>query len=274
MNFFARRRIVGAAVTLTALAGVWLWAERMENRLESSSYFTGWSLLTAIITLAAFQLRKKLPAAPFGSAATWLQVHIYVGLGSAGLYAIHAPWRWPNGVLETILSLLYIATFFSGAVGLYWTRSLPRRLSRLGHDVIYEQIGAQRHRIQERAQAAILTAVRTAGATTLGEFYNTKLHDYFSTRRGWSFRLWPTSELRKSLLAELTDATRYLSDEERKTAEQLFSLLRERDDLDYSESLQWRLKAWLFVHIALTYPLLLAAGLHAWTAHLFYGGVP
>ncbi len=76
------------------------------------------------------------------------------------------------------------------------------------------------------------------------------------------------------MLAELTETTRYLSDEERKTAEQLFALLRERDDLDYSESLQWRLKAWLFVHIALTYPLLLAVGMHAWTAHLFYGGLP
>jgi hypothetical protein len=30
----------------------------------------------------------------------------------------------------------------------------------------------------------------------------------------------------------------------------------------------------LFLHISLTYPLLLAAGLHAWTAHLFYGGLP
>lgn len=274
MTTFARRRWIGAAVTLTALVGVWLWAERLENRLESSSYFTGWILLSAIIALAAFQVRKKLPAAPLGTSAAWLQAHIYIGLGSAGLYAIHAPWRWPNGVLETILSLLYISTFLSGVIGLYWTRSLPRRLSRLGQEVIYERIGAERHRIQERAQNAILAAVRTAGATTLGEFYNARLHDYFSTRRGWRFRIWPSTELRKSLLAELTDATRYLSDEERKTAEQLFALLRQRDDLDYSESLQWRLRAWLFVHIALTYPLLLVAGLHAWTAHLFYGGLP
>lgn len=274
MTFFARRRWIGVAVTLTALVGVRLWAERMENRLQSSSYFTGWLLLSAIVVLAAFQLRRKLPAAPFGSAATWLQAHIYLGLGSAGLYAIHAPWRWPNGILETTLSFVYLATFASGAIGLYWTRSLPRRLSRLGREVIYEQIGAERHRIQQRAQGVILSAVRTAGATTLGEFYNARLHDYFSTRRDWSFRLWPTSVLRKSLLAALTETTRYLSDDERKTAEQLFALLRERDDLDYSESLQWRLKAWLFVHIALTYPLLLAAGLHAWTAHLFNGGLP
>jgi hypothetical protein len=78
--------------------------------------------------------------------------------------------------------------------------------------------------------------------------------------------------LRKRLLAELTGATRYLSDDERKTAEELFALVRRRDDLDYHEALQWRLRAWLFVHIALTYPLLTAAALHAWLAHVFYGG--
>lgn len=274
MRPFPRRRLIGSTVTLTALVAVWLWAERMENRLATSSYFTGWLLLSALVMLASLQLRKKLPAAPLGSAAAWLQVHLYVGLGSVGLFLIHAPWRWPNGVLESTLSLLYVTTFASGVIGLYWTRMLPRRLSLLGHEYIYERIGARRSQIRERAQAAILTAVRSAGATTLGEFYNARLHDYFSRRRGWRYRLWPSSELRKSLLAELTEATRYLSDEERKTAETLFSLLRERDDLDYAESLQWRLKAWLFVHIALTYPLLLAAMLHGWTAHLFSGGTP
>jgi hypothetical protein len=78
--------------------------------------------------------------------------------------------------------------------------------------------------------------------------------------------------LRKSLLADLTEVTRYLSDSERKTAEELFALVRKRDDLDYHEALQWRLRTWLFVHIALTWPLVAAAALHAWTAHLFYGG--
>jgi hypothetical protein len=274
MRYFARRRLIDAAITLVVMAGVWLWAARMRSRLESPSYFTGWVLLGALVFLALFQLRKKLPAPPLGSAATWLQLHLYTGLGSAGLYLIHAPWRWPNGKLESTVAVLYGATFFSGVVGLYWTRSLPRRLSRLGQEVIYERIAAMRGRLRDRAQAAVLGSVRSGGATTLGEFYRARLHDYFSMHRGWRFRLWPDSRVRKSLLAELTEATRYLSDNERKTAEELFALVRERDHLDYAEALQWRLKAWLFVHIALTYPLLIAAGLHAWTAHVFSGGLP
>jgi hypothetical protein len=228
--------------------------------------------LGTIAFLASFQWRKKLPAPPLGSAATWLQLHIYAGIGTAGLYALHASFRWPSGVLESTLVALYAATFASGLIGLYWTRTLPRRLSRVGDEVIYERIAMLRGVLRERAQAAILAAVRTSGGTTLGEFYDARLHDYFSRRRAWGYRLWPTSTLRKSLMAGMNEATRYLSDAERKATEDLYALVRSRDDLDYHEALQWRLRAWLFVHIALTYPLLAAAALHAWLAYVFYGG--
>jgi hypothetical protein len=272
MRFFARRRLTNSAVTSAALGVVWLWADHLDATLQRSSFFTGWLLLGTILFLALFQVRKKLPAPTLGSSVAWLQVHIYAGLATAGVFLMHVPWRAPNGKLESGLAALYLATFSSGVVGLYWTRRLPRRLSRVAEEAIYERIPALRGGLRDRAQAVVLVAVRTAGGATLGEFYNDRLYNYFSTRRGWRYRLAPTSSLRKSLLAELTEVTRYLSDCERKTAEELFALVRKRDDLDYHEALQWRLRAWLFVHIALTYPLLITAGLHAWTAHLFYGG--
>lgn len=272
MRFFTRRRTINAAVTLAFLAVAWWWTRQLESRLVSPSFFTGWLLLVALALLASFTLRKKLPAPPLGSSAAWLQGHIYTGLATAGLFLLHTPLRWPNGWLESALAGLYIATFASGVIGLYWTRILPRRLSRLGEEIVYERIAAVRGQLRDRAQLAVLSGVRTAGATTLGEFYNAQLQDFFSQHRGWRYRLLPSSRLRKSLLAELTEVTRYLSDDERKTAEELFALVRRRDDLDFHEALQWRLKAWLFVHIALTYPLVIAAVLHAWLAYLFYGG--
>jgi hypothetical protein len=272
MKFFARRRLINTSVTVAVVGAVWLWTQRLENRLQSSSFFTGWVLLGTIVFLASLQLRKKLPAPPLGSAASWLQAHIYAALATAGMYAMHSHARWPQGKLEGALAALYGATFASGVVGLYWSRAIPRRLSRVGEEVIYERIAVMRGALRERAQAAVLQAVRTAGAATLGEFYDARLHDYFSTRRGWAYRIWPTSALRKLLMSDMSEATRYLSDAERHTAEELFALLRSRDDLDYHEALQWRLRVWLIAHIALTYPLLAAAILHAWLAYVFYGG--
>lgn len=271
MRYFVRRRLTNAAVTLAALGLVTWQTRRLELALRPSAFFTGWILLAIVAFCALYNIRKRFPALPIGSSAAWLQGHVYAALASAGVLALHAPLRWPNGWLEGTLFALYAATMLSGVVGLYWTRTLPRRLSRVSEEVIYERIPMLRGQLRDRAHNAVLTAVKTAGATTLGEFYRDRLHDFFERRRGWGYRLYPTMTRRKLLLAALTEATRYFTDAEREIAEHLFSLVRRRDELDFHESLQWRLRAWLFVHIGLTLPLLLTAALHAWLAHAYDG---
>jgi hypothetical protein len=155
---------------------------------------------------------------------------------------------------------------------LYWTRTIPPKLARVSEEVIYERIPLLRAQVRDRAQQAVLTGVREAGATTLGEFFSAKLHRYFEQPRGWGFYLRPNNRVRKRLFVELGEVSRYLSDAERETSEKLFALVRRRDDLDYHEALQWRLKMWLFLHIGLSYPLLLLGCVHGWLAHLFGGG--
>ena len=74
------------------------------------------------------------------------------------------------------------------------------------------------------------------------------------------------------------DATRcrtcgaILSDQEQAACERLFALVRRKDDLDFHEARQRLLKLWLFVHIGLTYALVLLALLHGLLAHAFRGG--
>lgn len=271
MRQSTRRRIINSAITIVAVVLASWWARRVELSLGRSAFHTGWVLLAMIVALASYSLRKRLPTLPLGRSAWWMQTHIYLGFASIAVFLIHIQWRLPNGILETTLACVFAATVASGCLGLYWTRALPRRLARVGEEVLYEEIPRLRQVLRDRAQETILTTVRTSGQATLGEYYDQHLSNYFAKPRGWRYRLRPTSERRKQLMADLTEATRYFSDAERKAAEQLFSLVRRRDDLDYHYALQWRLKSWLFVHIALTYPLLLLAALHGWTAHLFSG---
>jgi hypothetical protein len=272
MNSFASRRLRNIALAVAALGVVAAWAHWQQSALRSISFGTGYLLLAALFFLALYNLRKKNPVLPWFSSAAWLQAHLYVGLSTAVLFGLHVGWRVPDGSFETVLTWLYAVTFVSGLIGLYWTRTLPPKLARVNEEVIYERIPLLRNQLCERAQEVVLDTVRSAGATTLGEFYSSKLHDYFQRSRGWKYYLRPNSDLRREMLAELTEVNRYLSEPEQKTCEQLFSLVRKRDDLDYQGALQWRLKAWLFVHIGLTYPLLAVACLHGWLAHVFDGG--
>lgn len=272
MRSFMKRRLLFSGTTFVAVAALAIWTDRSAAALERTSFTTGSILLVALFFLAALQVRKRLYLPAFGSVATWLQLHIYVALGATVVFLLHVPWRLPNGYFEGTLAGLFLATTLSGLIGLYWSRTAPPRLARAGEEFIYEQIPMHRRSLRDQAQAVVLGAVRETGESTLGQFYEQRLADFFAYPRRWRYRLRPTSRRRKALLAELTEATRYLSDAERKTAEQLFALIRKRDDLDFHEAIQWRLKSWMFVHICLTYPLLAAASFHGWLAYLFTGG--
>jgi hypothetical protein len=116
-----------------------------------------------------------------------------------------------------------------------------------------------------------MASVAASGTATLADFYAARLYHFFARPRRLAYVLRPTSRLRKSLLGEMSDLRRYLSDQEQGACEELFTLVRTKDDLDFHEARQRLLKSWLFAHIALTYALLALAMLHALLAHVFQG---
>jgi len=75
-----------------------------------------------------------------------------------------------------------------------------------------------------------------------------------------------------ALVAELEDLRRFANDVEREKIEKLAALVRQKDGLDYHRALQLALKLWLFVHIPLTYGLLIFTALHIVLVFGFSGG--
>src|SRR4051794_30303123 len=272
MGYFTRRRIRNVGLTMVALGAAWLWMRSLERRLTASAFTSGYLLLACVLFLAAYNVRKKLPFLPFGKSSTWLQWHIYIGLGSVGLFALHAGIHWPTGILNAALATFYLATAASGFVGLYLTRTIPPQLARVGEELIYERIPALRSHMQKQANQIVLDSVAASGATTLADFYTSRLYEFFYLPRRLSYSARPTSALRRSLMGELQASRRYLSDQEQAACERLFALVRRKDDLDFHEARQRLLKLWLFVHIGLTYSLNVLALLHGFLALAFRGG--
>jgi hypothetical protein len=272
MGYFKRRRVRNFGFMLVALAAVWLWMRALERGLAASSFTSGYLLIAAVLFLALYNVRKKLPFLPLGSSAAWLQWHIYVGLGSVGLFVLHSGIRWPTGVLNSTLAAFYLATTASGLIGLYLTRTIPAQLARVGIEVIYERIPALQHQVRRQAGQLVLESVAASGWTTLADFYTARLYEYFHRPRGSRYFFRPTTALRRSLMHDLQDFRRYLSDHEQAACERLFALVRRKDDLDFHEARQKLLKTWLFVHIGLTYGLVILALLHGLLALAFRGG--
>jgi hypothetical protein len=73
------------------------------------------------------------------------------------------------------------------------------------------------------------------------------------------------------LRAELESLARYCSSEERAVQSHWARLIDQRDDLDFHAIHQGRLKGWLFVHLGLTYALMLVTAVHLVLTHAFRG---
>lgn len=271
MRPLTRRRYRSLALAILAVAAIAVWLRWVDLDLGRRPFASGYLLYGLVAFLALFNIRKKLPTLPLGSASTWLQLHIYIGLVAGGVFALHLAWRLPNGGLEGLLAMSFVMTFVSGLVGLVVTRRTPRLINRVSSQVIFERVPQLRRALARQSQSAVVESVAESGATTLADFYTHRLFDFFARPRpvGYFFR--PSSARRKKLLADMQQLERYLSPAEKSGLDRLFALVRRKDDLDFQESRQRLLKLWLFGHIAVTYVLVTLATAHGVIALAFRG---
>jgi hypothetical protein len=267
-----RRRILGMGIALTLSAYLvfrYEWAWRANPH---AVYLTGWGLLGLMLYLTLFNARKKLPFLPLVSARAWLQVHAYAGLVTAVVFLMHIQWRIPDGQMESLLALLFVAVTVSGILGWWISRAIPSRMTAVGGEVPFEEIPVARLALKKKAEALIVQIIPTAKASTLAEFYAGRLAEFFSGPANFQAHLFGSRRPLNRLLGQMAEVNRFLGPEEKKGLEQLTMLVRQKDALDFHRASQIVLKGWLFVHIPLTYGLLVFSAAHIIVVYAFSGG--
>jgi len=247
-----------------------LWLHRKFCALPDYAFLTGWILFAAMMVLTFFNARKKLPFLPLGKAETWLQIHIYLGFFTVVLFLIHLNFRAPHGWFEITLAWLFALVSASGVVGLIFSRTLPRRLATRGGEVIFEKIPALRNAL--KIEAETLALGKDAKSPVIAEFYTKRLAPFFAGPKNLWLHVVESRRPLNALAAELDDLRRFTNETERATLDKLAALVRQKDGLDYHRALQLALKLWLFVHIPLTYGLLIFTALHIVLVFGFSGG--
>ena len=241
-----RRRILNSAITLLFLAALGGWVAARGASNLSSSFPTGYILFAAVVFLALFNVRKRLPFLPqLGSANLWMQAHIYVGLGTFALFAMHIGWQLPTGGLEWFLAALYLTVAGSGLYGLFITRRIPARLAMLREECIYEQIPYRRQQLATEARTLVSAAAEDA--ESLPRFYLNRLAPFLEQPRTLAYAVVPTTARRRQLQSELDGLDRFLTSGEKAIRKRLLEILHSKDNLDYHQVMQGRLKMWLFV---------------------------
>jgi hypothetical protein len=269
---FARRRVTHFAIFAAISLLLVLSIRTLSAHLYNTSLMTGWSLLTLVVAITFFNARKKLPFIPMGRASAWLQFHLYAGMLAVVLFLLHLRGQISNGALEITLALSFVLVVGSGALGILLSRDYARRLTSRGQEVIFERIPGLRRRIRDRAEELILTSVNEQGSTALADFYARRLVPYLDGPRNTWRHLFESKRPRLTWNEEFAALDRYLSDSERDCARQLSELVLMKDDLDYHYALQGALKLWLFVHVPLTYLMLILGIFHGLLAQAFSAG--
>lgn len=269
----ALRRVALWGVLLAASAAAVWKHEQLRPTHPLLVYLTGWILLALILALTAYNARKKLPFLPLFSSRTWFQIHVYLGLFTGVMFLLHLRWRIPNGWFEGVLAWLFVGVTVSGVLGWWISRQLPKRLTTVGGEVLYERIPIIRRELRLQAEALALKAIPDAGATTLAEFYTRSLSGYFAAAQPFWASILSSRRQLSALLDSLSETKRYLTAAEKTHADQLADLIRQKDAVDFQRAAQLVLKGWLFVHIPLTYGLLIFSALHVILVYAFSGGV-
>ncbi|MDA1099014.1 MAG: hypothetical protein O2967_08510 [Proteobacteria bacterium] len=258
-------------ITLLAGAGLVAWYTAYDVALYQPAFLTGWLLLAVILVLTLYNGRKKLSMVPLGSASAWLQWHIYSGFLAIFIFALHIGWSVPNGILERILALFFIAVAGSGLVGIYLSRRYARMLTRRTEEVVLERIPQFIAELRAQAEDLALQSAVETGSSTIADFYGNRLSSYFAAPRNMRLHLQGSRRASFARMTDMNIMTRYLNDQEMVYAEKLRLLVERKDRLDYAHALQSALKAWLFVHLPATYGLILLALLHLVLVYSFGG---
>ncbi|MEM9412690.1 MAG: hypothetical protein AAGA30_16375 [Planctomycetota bacterium] len=227
-------------MALTSMACVVLvfFLIQLDRNLRNSSYVSGYILLGSIVFLTAFNMRKRLTFLPsIGSAALWMQLHIYVGLSTFVVFGFHISWRIPNGHLEGFLACLYMIVALSGVYGLIITRLIPKRLTSIGEEVIFERIPSLRR--QMASDVRLLAMGGVGQSNVIPKFYLNRLLPFFERPRGFGSLCLPSGRRKRRLLTELNDLQRYLSDEQRQVSSHLSTYI----NLAFPERLSRGLKS-------------------------------
>jgi len=274
MTTLAARRLRNGAVTLVALAVVAAAVYLQFLALRDTSFLTGWLLVIAFVVLAAYNLRKKLPFLPLARSASWMQLHLWLGLLTVALFFMHTGLRWPNGALETLLWLLFVGLLVTGVFGIAISRLAPRGLTDHGERILFERIPVFRAQLADEVEALATTSVQELGSGTIASFYSRRLQPFFARPRNVAHHLCGSGAPVHRLRRELRGLERYLSDRGREMLDEIESRVVAKDNLDYQYAWQGLLKGWLFAHIPLTYAAAVVAAVHVVVVYAFASAAP
>ena len=266
------QRALSSSLTLLAVGLTAAAMQAVSDRLGDPATLSGWTLLASTAGLYLLAARKQNRWLRSGPVAAWLQWHTYMGTFASLVFLMHIGWPI-RGMFEIALASCFAIVAISGIGLAIVSRRAPRQLAAVRPAQRLEHIPALRGSLAGEAHQEALASAALGEGATLAEFYQQRLLPFFQTPRHPLYRLFPSGRQRRLLLRELDDLQRYLAEQGNEARLRLSALVAAKDDLDFQDALQHRIR-WIYaLHVALTWALAMMIGVHVVLVYRFQGAV-
>lgn len=262
------RRLFPIAIVIVSWLTLRAFRDRSADNLQNEAFVTGYSLAAICVFLMLLGVRKRVITTQIGRLAVWQRTHHYLGMLSVGAYALHAGVL-TTGWLESLLALSFWSIALTGIIGWYVNRSSPKMLRAAGPQILRQDIPEKSKLIAKEAYTLALTAAGKNDTAALADHYQSNLSTFFSTPRGWVYRIRPSGGKRRKLLDDLESIDRYLGEEGRTQRRTMSLLVRSKDDLDFQSAIQNRIRFWAASHTWVLGCFVVLTVAHVIIAHQF-----
>ena len=252
-----------------ALGLIAVQRQRLFIQFGRPELFTGWIVLTLLLFLGAFNIRKRLSMLPLGRASTWLRLHVAIGILALAVFWLHTGTVWPHGLYEQALALLFYALSLNGILGYFLQRIYPPRLTQTGLEIIYEQIPTELADLRRRAEVLVLACTKDTATDVLAQHYQQTLSWFFRQPRFFLSHVFGGLKGEYWVRYQCSTVERYLNPVERDHLTRLAALAQLKNLIDVHYAAQSVMKWWLLIHVPLAVATLALTAWHVVLVHIY-----
>jgi hypothetical protein len=275
----ASRTLPGLLIALISGSLFWLvWI--YNNGLRDPRYLDGWVLAGGMGLQLSFHIASKTGSLSPKSAARWRTFHLFVGYLLIAAFISHSDFSLPDTGFEWALWVGFVLVTLSGIFGTYLAWSLRVRQA-IDERIGYDRIPSRRAELARDVHATVARTDLASAAIALPtppydawitDLYTTHLRDFFEEQRNFAGHLIGSQRALKRLTDEIDNLSAYVDKPSQEKLAVIKNLVIEKDRLDFAAVYLAISKNWLFVHVPVTYALIVLTVLHVLVVYAFSAG--
>ena len=266
---------------IAVISGGLFWLVSLyASGLRDPRYLDGWVLAGGMALQISFHIARKSGLSP-KSALRWRKVHILAGYLVAAAFISHSGLSLPDTGFEWMLWTGFVLVTLSGILGTYlaWSVQAKRQID---ESLSLERIATLRSELELQFLRAVAEVDRHAVAIDLPglpyddwirDLYRTQLGDFFEGHRNFGAHLIGSQGPVKRLTDAIDNLSRYVDRQSQEKLDVIRNLVIEKDRLDFARVSIGLTRAWLFVHVPVTYALIVLTVAHVLVVYAFSSGV-